>query len=98
MLAKRKAEEPVRRRRERGHPSKMTGFRCPLELLEAADAEEAVQAQGLIALLDRAVDAKREMGKEWSEVMTLAFRENITEGEALGRLAMEALGRDKKKR
>lgn len=93
MLAKKRVEEPVRKRRERGHPSKMTGFRCPLELLEAADAEDGVQAQGLIALLDRAVDAKRVMGRDWTEVMSLAFRENITEGEALARLALDALGR-----
>lgn len=98
MLARKKSEEPVRKRRERGHPSKMIGFRCPQELFDAAEAEDPVYAQGLIALLDRAVDAKREMGRDWSEVIAYAFREGISEGEALGRLTLEFLGREKKAR
>ena len=88
----------MRRERKRGHPSKMIGFRCPEELLEAADSEGRVRTEGLIALLDRGHDAKEELGRDWVEVVVLAHREGITEGQALGRLAKASIERERKGR
>jgi hypothetical protein len=86
-----------RRARKRGHPTKMVGFRCPLELLDAAAQEGEGQTDGLVTILDRGNDAKLELGDEWVEVMVMAHREGITEGQALGRIARMALARYKRK-
>lgn len=90
-------EVDVRRDRKRGHPSQMVGFRCPSELLKAANVEGRDQTDGLILLLDRAHDAREEMGKDWVEVVVRAHREGITEGQAMARLIKEALEKDRKK-
>lgn len=90
-------EERVRRQRKRGHPSKMVGFRCPEELLDAADREGEDRTEGLVLLLDRGDDAKTELGsKDWAEVVVRAYREGITEGQALGRMVKELLDKDRK--
>jgi hypothetical protein len=88
-------EAQVRRVRKRGHPSTMIGFRCPDEILEVAD-REGTRTEGVVALLDRAVDARSVLGEAWVEVIVRAHREGITEGEALGRIALEAIQRDRK--
>jgi len=90
------AEDALRRERTRGHPTEHVGFRCPTELLEAASAEAPERSKGIVTMLDRAFDAKEELGKDWIEVVVLAHREGITEGQALGRLARAGLGRDRK--
>lgn len=87
-----------KRMRKRGHPSKMVGFRCPEELLVVANAEGEDQTDGLVILLDRGTDVRVEIGEElWREVGVLAHRQGITEGQAVGRLAREALERELKK-
>ena len=96
-LAKREEEPQVRKVRKRGHPSTMIGFRCPDELLEVAD-KQGTRTEGLIALLDQAVDAQGVLGDAWVEVIVRAHREGITEGEALGRIALEAVHRERKGR
>lgn len=84
------------RRRERGHPTEAVGFRCPEELIGAAKSLDRDLSKGMIRMLDRANDAARELGDLWIEVEILAHREGITEGEALGRLARDALKRQKR--
>ena len=90
-------EEQVRKVRKRGHPSTMIGFRCPDEILEVAD-REGTRTEGVIALLDRAVDAKNEAGDAWVQVIVKAHQEGITEGEALGRIVREWAETSKKRR
>lgn len=85
----------VRRVRKRGHPSTMIGFRCPDEILAVAD-REGTRTEGIVALLDRAVDAKDVLGEAWVEVIVRAHKEGITEGEALGRIALESIHRERK--
>lgn len=75
----------------------MIGFRCPDELLTVAD-KEGTRTEGLVALLDRAVDAKEETGEAWVAVIVRAHQDGITEGQALGRLVKEAVDQEKKKK
>lgn len=87
-------EEPVQMRtrmRKRGHPSEPLAFRCPKELLRAVEDAGADKTEGAIRLLDRAVDARAELGDFWAAVEMRAYRDQVTEGEALGRIAREAL-------
>lgn len=92
-------EKGVRKRyRGKGHPVDFVGFQCPRELREAADQEGDSRTEGMIVLLDRAVQSKDELGDLWTEVLVRAAREQITEGEALGRFAREAIEAQKKQR
>lgn len=77
----------ARRERKRGHPTESLTARLPEEIIQAIDSEARNKTEGAVALLDCAVDAKTEMGKEWLEVVIFAHREGLTEGQALGRLA-----------
>lgn len=87
--------------RKRGHESEAVRSNLPKELVEEADAEGAGnRTLGLTVMLDRASCAKETLGREYVQVIVLAHQENITEGEALGRLAMagiEALKKSTKK-
>lgn len=87
-----------KRLRKRGHPSEQINFRCPEELVQAIDAEGEDRTDGLVVMLDRANDAKQELGDEWMEVVVFAHREGITEGQALGRLLKAAILKDRKKK
>lgn len=80
-------EAHMRRERKRGHPTEQLGFRCPEELMRAIEGEGPDKSAAAIAMLDRAADAKTELGKDWIEVVVLAHREGVTEGQALARLA-----------
>lgn len=97
MLAAAAETDVKGRRREQGHPTQMVGFRCPEELLDVANKIGANQTAGLVLLLDLANDAIRAMGKDWIEVEVLAHRADLEVGEALARLAKEALDRKPKK-
>lgn len=86
------------RDRKRGHPTTQVTFRCPEELAKAAATEGRDKTEGFTVLLDRAVDAKETMGEAYRQLVVYAHLEDITEGEALGRLAkigLEALAKKK---
>jgi hypothetical protein len=99
-VAARRAEDVQMRTRvrKRGHPSEQISFRCPSELVRAIEDAGSDKTEGATRLLDRAVDARNELGEFWTDVEIRAYREQITEGEALGRIAREALERDRKGR
>jgi hypothetical protein len=80
-----------RQTRERGHPTELIGFRCPEEIVAEIDAIDADRSKVLVRLLDQALDARRELGKGWDQIEEYARREDISEGEALARLAKAAL-------
>lgn len=84
------------RDRRRGHPSTRTTFRCPDELRSTAEGEGRDLTEGMITLLDRAVDSREALGDLFGEVQVRAHREGITEGEALGRFAREAIARKRR--
>ena len=82
------------RTRPRGHPNQPIRVRVPDELVEELDREgEGNRSYGLCVMLDRAKDAKDYLGKHYVEVVIMAHQERITEGEALGRLALEGIMR-----
>lgn len=87
-----------KRPRRRGHPGRQLNFRCPDELREAINNEGEDQTDGVIVLLDRANDAKVELGDLWIEVVVYAHRQGITEGQALGRLARIGIEKELKVR
>jgi len=83
--------------RKRGHESEPVRSNLPKELIDEADGEGGGnRTLGLTTMLDRASDAKRVLGQAYFEVIALAFRETITEGEALGRLAQAGIDAQKK--
>lgn len=92
------AEVVLRTRiRKRGHESEAVRSNLPKELVDEADAEGGGnRTLGLTTMLDRASDAKRTLGPAYFEVIALAFKENVTEGEALGRLAQAGIDAQKK--
>lgn len=87
-----------RHRRPRGHPTTQINWRCPDEIVKVIDTEGEDRSDGLMILLDRAVDAKAVLGDLWVEVIVKAHREGITEGEALGRIAKAAIEKETKGR
>lgn len=84
------------RRRAKGFESELVAFRCPTEILPVIDSIDVSRTAGLVRLLDQAIDARTAFGDLWIELEVRAHREGISEGEALGRLAREALKRQKK--
>lgn len=93
-----RGEPNVRTRiRKYGHPSEKLHVRCPTELMRAIDVAGGNRSEGTVRLLDRAVDAQTVLGDLWAEVEVRAYREQITEGEALGRWAREAIERERGK-
>lgn len=79
--------------RKRGHPIVRMSLRCPEELVGPITAIGSDFTDGALAHLDTSVDARAELGDLWSEVEVRSHRDGITEGQALGRLAREALKR-----
>lgn len=78
--------------RKRGdEPREFVGFKCPEGLIAMAASLGRTRSEGLVRMLDAYADVRRELGEQWVEVEILAYREKITEGEALARLAAEAL-------
>lgn len=93
MPAAARREDPVQmttRKRGRGWKTAPLGFRCPVELIEAIEAI-GDRTVGATILLDRAVDAEKELGDLWRQVLVRAVEDGCTQGEALGRLARETL-------
>lgn len=79
--------------RERGHDRVPFGSKMPKELVVAAEKiGRGNRSGGVERLLDIAVDAMKEIGDDlWVRVELYAHENKITEGEALGRLALDAL-------
>lgn len=76
----------------RGTKTQPLAFRCPLEVHDAVmEAASGDKTAGALRLLVLAMDAQKELGDLWVQVEVRAVQENITEGEALGRIAREAL-------
>lgn len=97
VAMKTEGNDVKRRFRKRGHPTEKVQFRCPKELVEAMDKEGEDRTDGLVAMLDRANDTKLEAGDEaWLFVMVRAYKEGITEGQAIGRYLQEAVDRERK--
>jgi hypothetical protein len=85
------------RERKRGHPSKLVAFRCPEELIEAAQKVGHDRTEGFTILLDIAADSMEQLGLDaWNEAMALAYRENVTIGEMIGRLARAQVEQQRK--
>lgn len=83
--------------RKRGHPTTQVVFRCPDELVKVIDTLARDRTPGVIRLLDQAVDSRDVLGERgWFEVQAYASANGLTEGEALGRLALEALKKTKR--
>src|SRR5678815_4419028 len=100
MPAAARTESPMPHRdRPRGHPSEQVVFRCPKELLEKAEAlGRRSRTDAQVELLDLATDVRDALGERWPQVVALAAREQVKDGEALGKLACEALERGKGRR
>lgn len=96
------AKKVIDRRRERkpDHPKEFLGLQCPKELTKKAREIGRTKTEGVIRLLDIAADAFTEATKDdgsvWFQLQVYASQNGITEGEALGRLALEALKKGKR--
>lgn len=85
--------------RPRGHPSEQVVFRCPKELLETVEAlGRRSRTDAIVELLDLARDAREALGERWPEVVSLAAREQVSDGAALAQLARESLESKGRKR
>lgn len=92
--AARTAQPMPYRDRPRGHPTRILTFRPPVELVKEAEGlKRRSLSDALVEMLDLYVDARAALGDLWPEVMARAARDGVTDGEALGRIAKEALER-----
>lgn len=89
------------RERPRGAPTKQTSVRLPKDQMDQIGDKGGPYGQSFAAsverLLDVGLDAIKELGQDnWTtEIQIRAIREQITEGEALGRYAREAIERER---
>jgi hypothetical protein len=89
--------------RKRGADSTQTSVRFPDDLLARIGKDGGAHGDSfrsaVVRLLDASLDAIGELGEQWTtEVQLRAYAEQITEGQALGRFAREAIEAAKTKR
>lgn len=81
----------TRERSQRKHPRTPVHVRIPDELLPFVEGFGVDRSAGVVRAVDLAKDVRELMGVDWGKVEVRAYLEQITEGEALGKFALEAI-------